>query len=820
VKRLHAIIFACLLTAAARAAPAAGFACSGSVIDAAGAPVDGAEVRLYGVAGREGSFRQELLAASASGADGLFEMRVAPEALAPWKNAVVVAFADGRAVGWADWPLYEPADIAVDIVLAKPESVSGVVRDGAGKPVEGAKVRAILKIVENGAARTLAGFSPLEELSALTGADGRFRFEAIPPDATVALVVTRDGLATAAVGLAAGPRPFEISPGAGDVAVTLAADARIEGVVRGPRGAPVTGVTLAAVPADRSRRPWLTREAVSGETGAFSLSSLVPGEYTVKVASLPEGREGIAAAPFNVTAAEDGPAALTVTLEPLAALSVRIVDEVSGKPVPGARILVRRRDAEGAAGETRQIFADEAGVAAAELPAGDYLIGDVSAAGYSGRNLQRLVVLAGGADEEIQVELEPPETIRGVILDPDGNPVPGAWVEVGPGGFHPGLKTDAEGRFEAGWSAEAGGRGGAPFVVARAPERGLAVRAPVGDAAREVSVKLARGVDLCGRVVDCDGDPVPGATMTIFWQDDAFTPPSEPVIAAADEKGRWRFDTVADCAAYRVTAEANGYGVGSAAIDVYGKSGEEVRVDDIVLEPADKVLSGRTVDEQGNAFPDARVRLWAAGMPNLTARSDAEGRWRFEGLPAGHMDIIAMGRRGENVYSSRAMRVDVPDEDVKIVMRLYVAPGAPPTPARPASLVGAPLPDLSALAGDAAADFEGKPVLVCFFDFNQRSSRHTVGELARAADKLAAAGVSVFLVDESGAPRAEVSERVGGLGASFAVAALEGDAEKVHAEWRVEGLPWLILADREHIVKAEGFQIGELVDRLAEIARD
>jgi hypothetical protein len=45
---------------------------------------------------------------------------------------------------------------------------------------------------------------------------------------------------------------------------------------------------------------------------------------------------------------------------------------------------------------------------------------------------------------------------------------------------------------------------------------------------------------------------------------------------------------------------------------------------------------------------------------------------------------------------------------------------------------------------------------------------------------------------------------------TFPVGSIEGDEEKARFAWGVKSLPWLILTDNKHIVRAEGFGLTEL----------
>jgi len=46
---------------------------------------------------------------------------------------------------------------------------------------------------------------------------------------------------------------------------------------------------------------------------------------------------------------------------------------------------------------------------------------------------------------------------------------------------------------------------------------------------------------------------------------------------------------------------------------------------------------------------------------------------------------------------------------------------------------------------------------------------------------------------------------------------IEGDENETRLIWGVKSLPWLILTDRKHIVRAEGFAFSELNDRIDEV---
>ena len=50
----------------------------------------------------------------------------------------------------------------------------------------------------------------------------------------------------------------------------------------------------------------------------------------------------------------------------------------------------------------------------------------------------------------------------------------------------------------------------------------------------------------------------------------------------------------------------------------------------------------------------------------------------------------------------------------------------------------------------------------------------------------------------------------------FPVGTIQGDVENNRVAWGVRSLPWLILTDKEHIIRAEGFALEELGERIKE----
>ncbi len=144
----------------------------------------------------------------------------------------------------------------------------------------------------------------------------------------------------------------------------------------------------------------------------------------------------------------------------------------------------------------------------------------------------------------------------------------------------------------------------------------------------------------------------------------------------------------------------------------------------------------------------------------------------------------------------------------------------------PPSLIGNPLPELKNIGIDLlAADVNDNMLLVCFFDFQQRPSRNCIILLNQKAQEIKAKGVTIIAVQASKAERAKLNEWITENDIAFPVGTDEEITDwimptnvKNNTPRKPYPLPWLILADKQYIVRAEGFNINELDEKLKRLA--
>lgn len=135
---------------------------------------------------------------------------------------------------------------------------------------------------------------------------------------------------------------------------------------------------------------------------------------------------------------------------------------------------------------------------------------------------------------------------------------------------------------------------------------------------------------------------------------------------------------------------------------------------------------------------------------------------------------------------------------------------------KPNWLIGKVLPELKPFNIDLSqTSMQSKIVLVCFFDMNQRPSRNCIEKLAKQADELKRKGATIIAIQASKVDKDKLDQWVRKQGISFPVGMIQGNEEKTHIAWGgVRSLPWLILTDRKHIVRAAGFSINELDEKI------
>jgi hypothetical protein len=350
-----------------------------------------------------------------------------------------------------------------------------------------------------------------------------------------------------------------------------------------------------------------------------------------------------------------------------------------------------------------------------------------------------------------------------------------------------------------------------PTFVIRHAQRNLAAVVEPEDATKPVEVTLKNAWTVRGRVVGVDGKPIAGADASLALHAKRQGGTFQPGIKA-DGEGWYEVTALPANLKYDIDVHARGYGADEVVFELGEAAGEVFPVKDIVLLVADKSISGTVVDSAGRPVT-VSVEVTGKGQAIQAVSTDSEGKFKIDGLVEGAVTLTAKGRL---VGGSGAIKVEAQAgaEDVKIVVPV-------PEGTEPESLVGKALPDLKALGADdtawaAAVDSaKDRAILVIFGDETQRSSRHAVKALADKAAALREKGVAVFRVDVS--DRKPEEKVPGKPDSAFPTKWVTEKGDEIKFGWGIRALPWLILTDKEHVVRAEGFGADEVDAKLAQV---
>ncbi len=187
--------------------------------------------------------------------------------------------------------------------------------------------------------------------------------------------------------------------------------------------------------------------------------------------------------------------------------------------------------------------------------------------------------------------------------------------------------------------------------------------------------------------------------------------------------------------------------------------------------------------------------------------TDQHGQYTFRITPQ------TGGRRWQVVFAGEVVQLDVreglpvqgPDFDLTVSVSW-------------SALLGRPLPALADLQIEPApGTLAGRAVAVCFFDLQERPSRHSVAELLKQSEDLKARSVEAILIQSSAVPPAELRSFVATNRLTFPIGMIRTDEAKTLSTWGVKSRPWLILTDTDHVIRAEGFGVEELSEKLKSI---
>jgi len=190
-------------------------------------------------------------------------------------------------------------------------------------------------------------------------------------------------------------------------------------------------------------------------------------------------------------------------------------------------------------------------------------------------------------------------------------------------------------------------------------------------------------------------------------------------------------------------------------------------------------------------------------------RKDNTGKYRVET----HSDLRIVNVQINECLPEKLFRMDI-KKGAKVVDSRFGRTVTYAYKPDPPDLVGKALPESADISAGLPGQSKDGKMLVCFWDIQQRPSRHCLKSLAHKTENLAGKGVTVLCVHASEIDEEALNEWMSNCNIPFTAKTINHDAEKTRFAWGVKSLPWLILADERHVVRAEGFGLDTFDDQI------
>ncbi len=780
------------------------------VLDTTGRVVDGVEIVVlsveYDIA--DGRIIREPVDKKITDSNGTTTINLD---FSKYQDVCIVAWEKSLAV---TWDYLDKRSLPVDkseivMILEKPSELSGTVVDENGAPVAGARLRAELDSRYLQYEHRIN--APEEWLTVQTDEKGHFCFNNIPPDGVADFLVTAPGKANLYTFMASDTMPgARYAAGRTDIRIVLPDEAKIQGKVVDSAGNPVAGIKLLARPDKGVGNYYCTNRTISGEDGRFILENVAADTYFLHIVPLKEKLDPWVGRGVKVVV-EAGQIVdnVVVGVNKGGLVEVIVLDAATGRGIGDVFVSVLTTNK-----TDRQSYfyqstrTGRSGIARVRAPLGQARLV------VTGKDWSRFEdkIIVKKSLSRFRVKLYRDPQVWGIVRDQAGQVVSNAVVTVVPNG-NGAVRTDANGRFRVGLEVQSK----EACIFARDEQRNLAGVTELRDLNRPVEIIVKPALIFSGRVTDPNGRSIPVARVQFVnlyagW----LSRIGGEVIT--DANGRFEIPAIPppqEDFSYRLSFRAAGYGsIRYERIKIPESASNQIDLNSFVLQPLESYLtiSGIVVDSDGKTVPDKIVNLSGPSggteQPKRHIVTDAEGWFFFNRLCKGPLRLQAgWASEGDVGY----LNAKAGDKNVKMVL------GQERIHTDLASLIGKPLPELGEFGLRPASEVAaGKKVLVCFWDLNQRPSRNCVQRLSRDAKLLNSKGVYIVSVLTVNIPDMSLAAELKKYGITVPTGMIKDDIAEFGRTWGVQSQPWLILTDRNHIVRVEGFGLDELDEKIRE----
>jgi beta-lactamase regulating signal transducer with metallopeptidase domain/type II secretory pathway component GspD/PulD (secretin) len=410
------------------------------------------------------------------------------------------------------------------------------------------------------------------------------------------------------------------------------------------------------------------------------------------------------------------------------------------------------------------------------------------------------------------------KTITGIVRDEKGRPLEGVKLNLMTG-LQQDFISDDDGKFEVSWDSQQWRPLGFPlYIQARHEQLNLATIVEINEDVETLDIKLKPGVVLFGKAVDSEGKGIAGArTMPVLIYSMGGIELGRPQTRS-DSDGNFEINAIPAGHEYWVLARADGYRIECSLPIQTDDTAADRRFDAgiITLPVGIFYVTGIVVDTNDEPVADAIVSIDGEDQLYQQKRTDANGEFAFEKLCAGRVQICAIAAGTTPLKGSIDTYAGA--DDIKIVVTKKGTNGF--IPKQPHSLVGSKLPELQELQiAVRPDDLKDRKILLCFWDMG-RSSQNSISKLAKREKELTEKNVIVLLVHASGVESSKVKEWLAERKIPFICGSIKDNVVEVLSRWGALREPWLILTDKNGTVRAEGFDIKQLDEKLQETSSE
>ena len=439
------------------------------------------------------------------------------------------------------------------------------------------------------------------------------------------------------------------------------------------------------------------------------------------------------------------------------------------------------------------------------------------------------------SDAQVTLTLGEPSELTGIVLDEAGAPVVEAEVRANllrtrttrtgeeerfwiPG-IAPlnalGARTDAQGRFRLG-GLPAGEQTRLLVMASGKATTYVQEEINISPGRNETKVLLAEDARIEGRIVHPDtGQGIPAARLAIGPTFSSLM--YYRAICVCDAQGVFRLGGL-QTGRYLLWGE----GLPHTYVELQSGKTRQITV------KACRAWYGRMLHDDGTpvgqreTWPGARVevslRLAGGKTTHWNIGSiDAEGVIKvylsdeqMQQVRSGEADVFVTFPIGLRLGQQHVHTRPFPDHLLSQDRSKAGTLTLQPMWYEPPSFVGRQLASLGRLNHSLETTLGTGRLLLCFFDLNQRPSRRCLAQLTERSQQLQAAGFNIAAVQARDVDDSTWTQWHAEQDSCFPIVRTKCDFDTIRFTWGVRSLPWLILADRDHIVVAEGVTPSEL----------